>query len=160
MYAVTSNPLVRRTRATFRSAELGFLGVVVYTRVHTPRFCGLPRSAGAFSFLTTSRRPWRISWLIVGIRAAVRLPKKVRRQNGKSRHGTRLGQAQTGGFDPKSGRGGQRGRPALFSPARPYSSSSGNAPAATKGLGAPAGSGGGGGGSKPAGGSISISEYR
>jgi hypothetical protein len=30
--------LVSRTRATFRKAELGFLGVVVYTRTHTPRF--------------------------------------------------------------------------------------------------------------------------
>jgi len=29
MYAVTSWREVRRTRATFRSAELGFLGVVV-----------------------------------------------------------------------------------------------------------------------------------
>ena len=33
-------PLVSRTLATFRSAELGFFGVVVYTRTHTPRFCG------------------------------------------------------------------------------------------------------------------------
>jgi hypothetical protein len=32
--------LVNRTRATLRSAEFGFFGVVVYTRVHTPRFCG------------------------------------------------------------------------------------------------------------------------
>jgi hypothetical protein len=39
---VTSIPLVSRTRATFRSAEFGFLGVVVYTRVQTPRFCGQP----------------------------------------------------------------------------------------------------------------------
>jgi hypothetical protein len=38
MYEVTSMPLVKRTLATFLSAELGFLGVVVYTRVHTPRF--------------------------------------------------------------------------------------------------------------------------
>src|SRR5437667_1731012 len=53
MYAVTSNPFVSRTRATFRNAEFGFFGVVVYTRVHTPRFCGLPRSAGAFSFFAT-----------------------------------------------------------------------------------------------------------
>src|SRR6266545_4840591 len=37
MYAVTSIWLVSRTRATLRSAEFGFLGVVVYTRVHTPR---------------------------------------------------------------------------------------------------------------------------
>src|SRR5437868_433089 len=39
-------PLVSRTRATLRSAEFGFLGVTVYTRVQTPRFCGAPRSAG------------------------------------------------------------------------------------------------------------------
>src|SRR5690242_1532029 len=67
MYAVTSKPLVSRTRATFRSAEFGFLGVVVYTRVHTPRFCGLLRRAGAFSFFATSLRPCRTSWLMVGI---------------------------------------------------------------------------------------------
>jgi hypothetical protein len=29
MYDVTSYPLVRRTRHTFRSAEFGFFGVVV-----------------------------------------------------------------------------------------------------------------------------------
>jgi hypothetical protein len=29
MYAVTSMPLVSRTRATLRSAEFGFFGVVV-----------------------------------------------------------------------------------------------------------------------------------
>src|SRR5512144_2297836 len=67
MYAVTSIAFVSRTRATFRSAEFGFLGVVVYTRVHTPRFCGLERSAGALSFASTSFRPRRMSWLIVGI---------------------------------------------------------------------------------------------
>jgi hypothetical protein len=33
-----------------RSAEFGFFGVVVYTRVHTPRFCGLALSAGTFDF--------------------------------------------------------------------------------------------------------------
>src|SRR5688572_1118342 len=60
-------PLVRRTRATFRRAEFGFFGVVAYTRVHTPRFWGLPLSAGALDFLRTLRRPWRTSWLIVGI---------------------------------------------------------------------------------------------
>ena len=41
-------PLESRTRATLRSAEFGFLGVVVLTCVHTPRFCGEPCSAGAF----------------------------------------------------------------------------------------------------------------
>src|SRR6266850_2204510 len=66
MYAVTSIPLVSRTRATFRSAEFGFLGVVVYTRVHTPRFCGDPRSAGAPVFVFSRRRPWRTSWFNVG----------------------------------------------------------------------------------------------
>jgi isocitrate/isopropylmalate dehydrogenase len=35
-----SNPLVKRTLATLRSAEFGFFGVVVYTRVQTPRRCG------------------------------------------------------------------------------------------------------------------------
>ena len=42
MYAVTSIPLVSRTRATLRRAEFGFLGVEVKTRTHTPRFCGDP----------------------------------------------------------------------------------------------------------------------
>src|SRR4051794_8774063 len=81
MYAVTSMPLLRRTRAILRSAELGFLGVCVVTRVHTPRFCGEPlprlvmlvpgfivkRKAGALVFLTEVDRPLRTSWLIVGI---------------------------------------------------------------------------------------------
>jgi hypothetical protein len=34
---VTSIVFVSRTRATLRSAEFGFFGVVVYTRVQTPR---------------------------------------------------------------------------------------------------------------------------
>jgi len=54
-------PFVSRTRATLRSAEFGFFGVVVYTRVHTPRFCGEPRSAGAPVFDLSRRRPWRTS---------------------------------------------------------------------------------------------------
>src|ERR1700733_6017700 len=60
-------PFVRRTRATLRSAEFGFFGVVVYTRVQTPRFCGDCCSAGTFlrDFCTT--RGLAISWLIVGI---------------------------------------------------------------------------------------------
>src|SRR3954447_24722090 len=59
-------PFVSRTRATFRSAEFGFFGVVVYTRVHTPRFCGAPRSAGVFVFALGVLRPFRTSWLTVG----------------------------------------------------------------------------------------------
>jgi hypothetical protein len=80
MYAVTSIPLVNRTRAIFRRAEFGFLGVVVVTFVHTPRLNGdgylvgwfikelNPRlSATAFGFVVTFVRPFLISWLIFGI---------------------------------------------------------------------------------------------
>jgi hypothetical protein len=75
--------LESRTRAIFRSAEFGFFGVIVFTWVQTPRFCGDPlplrsrpaylpaalfvnRSAGALVFLTTGFRPFRTNWLIVG----------------------------------------------------------------------------------------------
>src|SRR5580704_17796352 len=64
---MTSKPLVRRTFATLRNAEFGFFGVVVYTRVQTPRFCGLRFSAGTLLFDTGATRPLRTSWLIVGI---------------------------------------------------------------------------------------------
>src|SRR5580765_5557379 len=66
MYAVTSIPLVRRTRATLRSAEFGFFGVWVKTRTQTPRFCGLSWSAGLLVLNCTRLRPLRTSWLIVG----------------------------------------------------------------------------------------------
>src|SRR5688572_31498902 len=59
-------PLVRRTRATLRSAEFGFLGVWVKTRTQTPRFCGLSCSAGLLVLVMTLSRPFRTSWLIVG----------------------------------------------------------------------------------------------
>src|SRR5215212_11777451 len=74
---MTSKPLVRRTLATFRRAEFGFLGVVVYTRVHTPRRCGaatrflrpLPDfRPGVASFLVFGFRPLRTSCEVVGIR--------------------------------------------------------------------------------------------
>src|ERR1035441_323941 len=70
-------PLVSRTRATLRSAELGFFGVVVYTRVQTPRRWGaatfflrpLPDlRPGVASFFFGAVRPLRISWLVVGMR--------------------------------------------------------------------------------------------
>src|SRR3954466_4850878 len=67
MYAVTSTWLVSFTRPTFRSAEFGFFGVVVYTRVHTPRRCGLPFRAAVLVLATLSLRPLRTSWLMVGI---------------------------------------------------------------------------------------------
>src|ERR687897_2958548 len=61
-------PLDRRTRATLRSAELGFLGVWVNTRVHTPRRCGAPLSAGVFIFVVVDWRPLRTSCWMVGTR--------------------------------------------------------------------------------------------
>src|ERR1700690_2617574 len=68
MYALTSTPLVRRTRATLRSAEFGFLGVVVKTRVHTPRRWGAPLSAGVLVLDCLDARPLRTSCSIVGTR--------------------------------------------------------------------------------------------
>jgi hypothetical protein len=56
MYAVTSNPEVKRTLAIFRVAELGFFGVVEYTRVHTPRLCGQFFNAGDFVLRFTDLR--------------------------------------------------------------------------------------------------------
>src|SRR5919204_3905483 len=73
-------PLVSRTRATLRSAEFGFFGVVVYTRVHTPRRCGaatfflrpLPDfRPGVESLVGFGVRPLRTSWLVVGMRRSM-----------------------------------------------------------------------------------------
>src|SRR5271167_3755664 len=78
MYAVTSIEPEMRTRATLRSAELGFFGVVVYTRVHTPRRCGaatfflrpLPDfRPGVASFFLGAWRPLRTSCDVVGMRS-------------------------------------------------------------------------------------------
>src|SRR5205823_8622792 len=66
MYVVTSTAFVSRTRATLRSAEFGFFGVCVYTRMHTPRFSGQPTSAGDFVLLMTASRPMRTSCENVG----------------------------------------------------------------------------------------------
>ena len=41
-------PLVKRTLAIFRSAEFGFLGVVVETFVQTPRLKGAGKKTGLF----------------------------------------------------------------------------------------------------------------
>src|SRR3954451_3385272 len=77
MYAVTSIPLVSRTRATLRRAEFGFFGVVVYTRVQTPRRWGAatrrlrPRPdfrPGVATFFFGALRPLRTSWEVVGMR--------------------------------------------------------------------------------------------
>src|SRR5512133_1798652 len=75
MYVVTSIPLVRRTRQTLRSAEFGFFGVVVYTRVHTPRFCGQARNAGDAVLAITASRPLRTNCWIVGMGKTVVAPR-------------------------------------------------------------------------------------
>src|SRR5688572_6950685 len=59
-------PLVSRTRATLRSAEFGFFGVWVNTRVHTPRRWGAPLSAGVLPLAGFDWRPLRTSCWMVG----------------------------------------------------------------------------------------------
>src|SRR4030095_5437119 len=66
---MTSKPLVKRTLATLRSAEFGFLGVVVYTRVHTPRLCGQLSSALDLLFARMISLPFLTNCCIVGIRS-------------------------------------------------------------------------------------------
>jgi hypothetical protein len=66
IYAVTSNPLVSLTRATLRKAEFGFLGVEVYTRVHTPLLWGELFRAGVDIFLIIFFLPFLINWVMVG----------------------------------------------------------------------------------------------
>src|SRR3984957_6175326 len=66
MYVVTSIEFVKRTRATLRSAEFGFLGVCVYTRIQTPRFSGQPINAGDLVLTWTCSRPIRTSCENVG----------------------------------------------------------------------------------------------
>ena len=62
---MTSKPFVSRTLATLRIAEFGFLGVVVYTRVHTPRFCGHSCKCIDFDLFTFGCRGLRIScWMV------------------------------------------------------------------------------------------------
>jgi hypothetical protein len=67
MYEITSKPFVSRTLQTLRSAELGFFGVVVYTRVQTPRFWGQLLSAGTLLLVRMASRGLRTSWLMVGM---------------------------------------------------------------------------------------------
>jgi len=65
---VTSIPFVNRTLAILRNAEFGFLGVVVFTCVHTPRLCGQLCRAGEEVFCTFLFLPFLTSWFIVGNR--------------------------------------------------------------------------------------------
>jgi hypothetical protein len=48
-------------------AELGFLGVVVYTLVHTPLLWGQESKAGDFDFVLLDFLPLRTNCCIVGI---------------------------------------------------------------------------------------------
>src|SRR5581483_6104830 len=73
---MTSLPFVRRTFATLRMAEFGFLGVRVMTCTHTPRRKGLPDRAGDLDLVRTLRRPLRTSWLMVGIRGESEMRRK------------------------------------------------------------------------------------
>src|SRR5262252_3696157 len=72
-------PLVRRTRATLRSAEFGFLGVWVYTRVQTPRRCGEACRAGLAVLYLGAVLPLRTNWLNVGINYFVTCSKSLSR---------------------------------------------------------------------------------
>ena len=56
---MTSCPLVRRTFATLRIAELGFLGVRVITWMQTPRRKGEFSKAGDLDLCFSLRRPLR-----------------------------------------------------------------------------------------------------
>src|SRR5579872_7310843 len=86
MYVPTSIPFVSRTRAIFRSAEFGFFGVIVETRVQTPRRCGAPWRAGVFVLSRLDVRPLRMSWLTVGMEKGS-LQTKGRRARSPSRTG-------------------------------------------------------------------------
>src|SRR5918992_4366359 len=59
-------PFTSLTRAILRNAEFGFFGVVVETRVHTPRRWGEPWSAGVAVFSFLNFRSLRTSWFVVG----------------------------------------------------------------------------------------------
>jgi hypothetical protein len=58
---------VRRTFATLRKAELGFLGVVVYTLVHTPLRCGQLSKARDLLLALMISLPFLTNCCIVGI---------------------------------------------------------------------------------------------
>lgn len=90
MYAVTSIPFVNRTRATFRKAEFGFLGVIVFTERQTPLLNGEGEKVGLFFKTLKLRlkataldlypiffRPFFISWLIVGTITTMLSHKKI-----------------------------------------------------------------------------------
>src|SRR6516164_7091122 len=106
-----------RTRATFLRAELGFFGVVVYTRVQTPRRWGaatfflrpLPDfRPGVASFFFGATRPLRTSCEVVGIAADASSAVEARplerpggrwRRSGRRRDGPARGEWVRGAAD-------------------------------------------------------------
>jgi hypothetical protein len=98
-------PPEMRTRATLRRAEFGFLGVVVYTRVQTPRRWGaatfflrpLPDfRPGVDSFLLLGVRPVRTSWLVVGMRSRMVAAGRLRTGRGRGGAGAASGPRRGG----------------------------------------------------------------
>src|SRR5690606_23716474 len=77
MYAFTSLPLVNLTLATLRIAEFGFFGVVVYTRVHTPRRGGRESKAPELLFLVILALRFRPTCEIVPIYNVLQLFKII-----------------------------------------------------------------------------------
>lgn len=67
IYAITRDRVVNSTFVTFLFAELGFLGLRMYTRRHTPFFWGAFFNAGDFEYTSFLARGWFINWYIVGI---------------------------------------------------------------------------------------------
>ena len=65
MYAWRTFPDVRRTRATLRLAELGFLGLAVKTCITMPLRCGLVSSKGALERAALDGGLRRMAWLSV-----------------------------------------------------------------------------------------------
>src|SRR5919204_3514766 len=116
-------PLLSRTRATLRSAELGFFGVVVYTRVHTPRRWGAATRRlraladfrpGVATFFLGVLRPLRTSCEVVGMRGGMLAgrfaPAGARSGDPDRRHAGAAVESVDGG--PNGGAAGAGGLPA------------------------------------------------
>src|SRR4029078_4464363 len=94
MYLFTSSRLLSRTRAILRSAEFGFFGVTVATRVQTPRRCGAATAflrpwadlrPGVAVFFLGRLRPLRTSWFVFGTGAHGSGPQPLERARGACR---------------------------------------------------------------------------
>src|SRR3954468_2341586 len=96
-------PLVSRTRAILRSAELGFFGVIVATRVQTPLRCGAATGflfpwaclrPGVGTFFLGCLRPLRTSWLMLGMRRVMLAAGSVLLVGGPCTHQHRNGEGE------------------------------------------------------------------